>query len=141
MKIIKGDWVMEKDEFIEEDLRVLGNIYGKDGQRFNLNCRNLDCWNLNCKNLNCRNLNCRNLNCMDLNCKNLNCRNLDCWNLNCKNLNCKNLNCMDLDFYAVAVAYNSFKCRSWKAKREKYIIKCLDGEIEIKKDEVGEIEK
>ena len=58
-----------------------------------------------------------NLNCRDLDCRNLDCRNLDCW---------------DLEFYAIAIAYNSFKCKSWKARRDNYIIKCLDGEIEIK---------
>ena len=67
---------------------------------------------------------CWNLDCRDLNCGNLNCGNLDCRDLNCGNLNCGNLN-----FYAVAVAYNSFKCKSWKARRNNYIIKCLDGEI------------
>ena len=60
---------------------------------------------------------------------NLNCWNLNCGDLNCEDLNCWNLNCKDLNFYAVAVAYNSFKCKSWKARRNNYIIKCLDGEI------------
>jgi len=69
----------------------------------------------------------------DLNCLNLNCWDLDCLDLNCKDLNCWDLNCRDLSFYAVAIAYHSFKCKSWKAKREKYIIKCLDGKIEVEK--------
>jgi hypothetical protein len=108
MKIIKGDLIMTEDMTFDEDLMVKGNIFGKNGVRYNLivngnlNCRNLTCWNLNC-------------------------RNLTCWNLNCRNLNC-----WDLEFYAVAIAYHSFKCKSWKTDRENFIIKCLDGEIEIK---------
>ena len=40
----------------------------------------------------------------------------------------------------MAIAYNSFKCKSWKARRENYIIKCLDGEIEVKgKDKSDDI--
>jgi len=57
---------------------------------------------------------------------------LNCLNLNCSNLDCRNLNCRNLDFYAVAIAYNSFKCKSWKARRKNHIIKCLDGEIKLK---------
>jgi len=72
-----------------------------------------------------------NLTCKDLICWNLNCKALICWNLICWGLDCK-----DLNFYAVAVAYKSFKCKSWKARRDNYIIKCLDGEIEIKDKKV-----
>ena len=163
MKIINGNLIMKEDMIFNGDLKVEGNILGKNGNIFNLivngdldcgnltcknlncgdlNCRDLDCWNLNCRNLNCLDLTCKNLDCWDLTCKNLNCgdlncRDLDCWNLNCRNLNCRdlicmNLNCNDLNFYAIAIAYNSFKCKSWKARRKKFIIKCLDGEIEGK---------
>ena len=53
-KTIQGNWIMEKDEIIEGDLKVKGNISGKDGNRYNLivngdlNCRNLKCGDLNC---------------------------------------------------------------------------------------------
>ena len=57
--------------------------------------------------------------------------NLNCMNLNCMDLDCRNLDCMNLNFYAVAIAYNSLKCRSWEARRDNHIIKCLDGEIEV----------
>ena len=158
MKTIKGNLIMEKDMIFNESLKVEGKILGKNGDIFNLIVNgNLTCGNLNCNDLDCLNLNCRNLNCFDLTCWDLDCRNLDCLNLTCGNLNCRNLNCGDLncgdlncsdltcsdlncwnlncrnlDFYAIAIAYNSFKCKSWKAKRKKFIIKCLDGEIEGK---------
>ena len=60
---------------------------------------------------------------------------LNCRDLNCRDLTCANLNCMNLNFYAICIAYESLKCKSWKATRDKHIIKCLDGEIEIKNDE------
>ena len=116
MKIIKGDLIMTEDMTFDEDLRVEGNIFGKDGNRYNLNCRNLYCRDLDCWNLNCGNLDCRDLNCWDL----------SCWNLNCR----------DLDFYAIAIAYLSFKCKSWKAQRDNFVIKCLDGKIEIKEKKI-----
>ena len=145
MKTIKGDLVMEKNMTFNEDLVVEGNIFGKNRSKFNLkvfgdldcfdlNCRNLDCNNLNCwnldgNNLDCLNLNGNNLNCLDLDCNNLNCLNLNCNNLNCLNLDCNNLNCNNLIFYATAIAYNSFKCKTWKARRRNYIIRCLDEKI------------
>jgi len=136
MKVIEGNLVLKEDTTFNEDLKVEGDVRCEGGH-WDLNCRNLDCWNLTCRDLNCWNLTCRDLNCWNLNCRNLDCRNLNCWDLNCENLdcwdlNCENLDCWDLNFYAAAIAYNSFKCKSWKAGREKYIIKCLDGEIEIK---------
>ena len=106
-KTIQGNWIMEKDEIIEGDLKVKGNISGKDGNRYNLIVNG--------------DLNCRNLDCMDLNCRNLNCR----------NLKCGDLNCWDLDFFAVAFAYSSFKCKSVKGRRENSKYFCLDKEVEV----------
>ena len=128
MKTIKGNLIMKKDMIFNGDLKVEGNILGKNGNIFNLRVNgNLNCRNLNCRNLTCRNLDCWNLNCWNLTCFDLNCGNLDCWDLDCVNLDCRNL-----EFYAIAIAYYSFKCKSWKATRKKFIIKCLDGEIEGK---------
>ena len=118
METIKGNLILEKDTIFNESLTVEGNILGKEGVRYNL----IVLGNLDCRNLNCRNLDCGNLDCFDL----------DCLNLNCLNLNCLNLDCLNLSFYAIAITYNSFKCKSWKSGRNNYIIKCLDGDIEIR---------
>ena len=137
MKTIKGDLILKENTIIDDDLKVEGNIICEGGL-WNLTCKDLTCWDLNCWDLKCRDLKCRNLTCWDLKCRNLTCwdlkcrRDLTCLNLDCRDLDCGNLKCWDLSFYAVAVAYKSFKCESWKARRDNYIIKCLDGEIEIK---------
>ena len=124
MKTIKGDLILKKNTVFNESLTVEGNIIGN--------------WDLNCKDLNCWNLNCWNLNCNDLNCNDLNCKDLNCGDLNCNDLNCRNLNCEDLNFYAIAITYSSFKCNSWKARRDNHIIKCLDGKIKVKSKEKEE---
>ena len=123
MKEIKGDLVLKKDTRFDENIEVEGDIICEGGL-WNLDCRNLDCWDLNCNNLNCNDLKCWNLTCWNLNCNDLDCRDLTCWDLNCR----------DLNFWAIAIAYNSFKCKSWKARRKNYIIKCLDGEMEIEEE-------
>jgi len=49
--------------------------------------------------------------------------------LHCLDLNCYTLKCTNLNFYAIAIAYNSFKCKTWYARRSNCIIKCLDSEV------------
>jgi len=137
MKTIKGNLILEKDTIFNEDLTVEGNIIGTDGNRYNLTVKgDLDCRNLDCGNLDCLDLDCLDLDCRNLDCGNLDCGNLKCLNLDCRNLNCDNLDCLNLSFYAFAITYNSFKCKSWKARRPNYIIKCLDGEIETNKPKI-----
>jgi len=68
----------------------------------------------------------------NLKCWDLKCRNLKCWDLKCGNLECWDLECWDLEYYAVAFAYNSFKCKSVKGKRRNSKHFCLDEEIEFK---------
>jgi len=82
-----------------------------------------------------------------ISCWNLTCWDLTCWNLNCRDLTCWGLSCGDLNYYAFAVAYNSFKCKSAKGRRDNSIHLCLDSEIEYIKEPakqemtIAEIEK
>jgi hypothetical protein len=139
MKTIKGDLVLKEDFYLEDDLTVEGNIRCERGY-WDLKVNgNIDCWDINCWNINGWNINCWNINGWNINCKNINGWNINGWNINCKNINCKNIdckniNCNELIFYAFVIAYKSFKCKSWKARRDNYVIKCLDGKIEIKDD-------
>ena len=116
MKIIKGDLVLKENTIIDDDLKVQGHVRCEGGY-WNLTCGDLDCHNLVCHNIDCNKLDCHNLDCNDIDCHNLVCHNLVCYNL---------------VFYTIAIAYTSFKCKSWKARRDNYVIKCLNGEIEIK---------
>ena len=110
MITIKGNLILEKDTTYEDSVTVEGCILGKDGERFNLTIKgNLTCW--------------------DLKCLDLTCEDLTCWDLTCNDLTCWDLTCGNLNFYAFAITYNSFKCKTWKARRDNYVIKNLDGEI------------
>lgn len=95
MEIINGDLVMTEDMTFDENLKVIGNIYGKDGARYNLKVS---------------------------------------LNIDCENINCWDIDCNDLTFYAFAIAYYSFRCKSWKARRKSGFAKCLDSDIVIKKN-------
>ena len=106
MKIIERDLVLKENTVIEDDLFVYGNIICEDGN-----------WDLTCNNLTCYNIKCYNLT---------------CYNIKCFDLNCENLYCNNLNYFAFAIAYESFKCKSHKGRRKNGFVKCLDGEVEIK---------
>lgn len=55
------------------------------------------------------------------------------WNINARDIKAVNIDAGNISFYAFAIAYHSFKCKSWKGRRDNHIAKCLDGEIEIDK--------
>ena len=122
MKIYKTQQELEADIKdgllkVDDDVKIECNI--------NINasiiCRNLYCWDLDCGNLNCGNLDCMDLDCGDLN----------CGNLECMDLNCGDLDCMDLSYYAIAVAYYKFKCKSVVGRRNNSKHFCLDSEVKI----------
>jgi len=119
MKQIKGDYIMEKDEIIDDDLYVEGNIYGKDGNRYNLNC----------KDINCRDIYCNDINCKDINCRDIYCRDINCRDINCYDINCNDINCQDLSYYAVAFAYKNILCNSIQGRRQNSRYFVLDGQI------------
>jgi hypothetical protein len=56
--------------------------------------------------------------------------------INARNINAWDINAWDIVYYAFCCVYQSIKCFSWKAKREKYKEPiCLDGQLEIKTKE------
>ena len=122
MKIYKTQQEVESDIKdgllkVDDDVKIECNI--------NINasiiCRNLYCWDLDCGDLNCGDLDCGNLNCEDL----------KCMDLHCGDLNCGDLECMDLSYYAIAVAYYKFKCKSIVGRRNNSKHFCLDSEVKI----------
>ena len=127
MKIYKTQQELEADIKdgllkVDDDVKIECNI--------NINA-SIICWNLDCGYLYCQNLDCWDLDCMDLDCGDLNCGDLNCMDLNCGDLNCKDLNCGDLSYYAIAVAYYKFKCKSVVGRRNNSKHFCLDSEVII----------
>ncbi len=117
----------------EMEKYLVGNTYViADDVTININ---LD---LKCRDLKCNDLKCRNLKCWDLKCNDLECNDLECNNLKCNDLECYNLECSNLSYYAFAIAYSSFRCKTVKARRENGFHKCLDSKIKYIKDEPKE---
>ena len=105
---------MTEDTTFNESITVHGNISGI----FDLKViGNIDALDIDALNIDARNINAENIYA----------ENIDAWNINAENIDAK-----DVYAYAFIVAYSSFKCKSWKIRRENGFAKCLDGEIEIK---------
>lgn len=121
-KEIIGNWEMEKDEVIREDLKITGNITGKDGERYNLTIIG---------NFDGRDFNGGNFNGGNFDGWNFNGGNFDGLNFDGGNFDGLNFNGNHINFYAVFFCYDSIKCKSIKARRENARCFVLDGNIEI----------
>ena len=62
---------------------------------------------------------------------NINARDINAGNINAGNINAWNINAGDISFYAVAFAYQSFKCKSIVGRRENNKYFCLNRDVEI----------
>jgi hypothetical protein len=115
MKTINGNLIMTEDLTFDEDLKVSGNILGKDGERFNLTVKG---------NLNARNINAEKIDALKI----------DALKIDALNIDALNIDALDISYYAVCFAYENITCKSIKGRRENSKHFCLDGEITIKED-------
>jgi len=85
---------------------------------------NIDAWNINAWDIDAWNINAWDIDAWDINAWDI-----DAWDILAGNINARNIN-----YWAICIARNSFKCKSVKGRRENSIHKCLDQEIEFIKD-------
>ena len=104
-----------------------------------VNAGNIDAWNINAVNINARDINAGNINAGNINAWNINAGDINAVNIDARNINAGNINAGNILYYAFCGVYNSIKCLSIKAKRDKHSEPvCLDGTLEIKKEAVVE---
>lgn len=65
--------------------------------------------------------------------------NICAWDINAldittRNITALNIDARDISYWAICIAYWSFKCKSVNGRRENSIHECLDQEIEFVKD-------
>ena len=113
---IEGDVKFECSISIEAEIIVTnGDINAGD-----INAGDINAWDINAGDINARNINARDINAGDIN----------AWDINARNINAR-----DINYYAFCDVYQSIKCTSIKARREKHQEPiCLDGSLEIKKE-------
>ena len=74
-------------------------------------------------------INAYNINALDINAWDIN-----AYNINASKINAHNINALDIKYYAFCIAYETLKVKTIKGRRPNSFHKCLDNEIEYKKD-------
>jgi hypothetical protein len=129
---IKGDVKFECSISIAASIKVIAG---------DINARNINAWDINAWDINAWDINAWGINAGDINAWDINAWDINAWDINAGNINARNINAWDINawdivYYAFCCVYQSIKCFSWKAKREKYKEPiCLDGQLEIKTKE------
>ena len=124
---IDGDVTFECSFSINASIKVnAGNITARD----------INAWNITARDINAGNITAGNINAGDINAWNITARNINAGNINAGNITARDINARDISYYAFCVVYDSIKCISIKARREKAQEPvCLDGKLEIKQKE------
>ena len=96
--------------------------------------------NITAGNINAGNITASDITAWNINASDINARDINAGNINAGNINARDINARDILYYAFCSVYNSIKCTSIKAKRDKHSEPiCLDGELTIKPKEDDEV--
>jgi hypothetical protein len=133
-KIYKTQQEVEKD-IKNGVLEVEGDVKFECSISINasivVNAGNINAWDINAWDINAGDINAWDINAWDINAWNINAR-----NINALDINARDINARDIKYFAFLLAYNSIKCNSYEAKRERHQEPiCLDGSLEIIKKE------
>ena len=110
MKIFRKQLVLTEDTVFNESIKVEGCISGN----YNLTVAgDIDAWNIEALDIDARDI--------------------EAWDIKALNIKAGNI-----EYYAVAFAYYSFRCKSIKGRRHNGKHFCLDKEIDIDYDANGE---
>ena len=86
--------------------------------------------------INACNINADNINANNINAGDIKAGNIKAGDINAYDINAYDINAGDISYYAFCFSYNSIKCYSIEARREKHSEPiCLDGKLEIKEQE------
>lgn len=114
--VVNEDVTFEFSFSIDANLKVNGNIIAN----------NIDSWNITAWNIDGLNINANYINARDI----------KAWNIDADNITAGNITARNISYYAFCCVYDSIKCTSIKARREKHQEPiCLDGKLEFKQEE------
>lgn len=134
MKIYKTQEEVEKD-IVDNVLTIKGDVKFECSISIKASIKVI-CGNINAWDITARDINALNINALDINARDINALDINAWDINASDINAR-----DILYNAFCCVYQSIKCVSIKAKREKASLPiCLDGELTYKKDEEEEEE-
>ena len=98
---INGNLELTENFKTEKKLIVKGNIFGKDGLKWdinagNINAENIDARNIDAENINALDIDARNIKAWDINAENINALNIKAWDIKAWDINAGNINALDI---------------------------------------------
>ena len=117
--------VLNEDLQITFDCEIPCSINAYNIEAYNIETYNIETYNIDAHNIYARNIYARNIDA----------HNIDAHNIYARNIYARNIDANNIWYYALCIAYQSFKCKSISGKINNSLHKCLDQEIEIIKEE------
>ena len=103
VKKIKGDLILKKDTFIEDDLIVHGSIFGKDDERYNLIVKgSIEAKQIRVGLLHAVMINVNEIEAEKIIADSINCRTLESWNVESKHIDSFQVNSTKIDTYSLS---------------------------------------
>jgi len=103
VKKVKGDLILKKDLFIEDDLIVHGSIFGKDDQRYNLIVKgSIEAKQIRVGLLHAVMINSNEIEAEKIVADSINCRTLESWNIESKHIDTYQVYSTKIDTYSLS---------------------------------------
>ena len=140
MKTYKTQKEVEKDIVdgvlkINEDVTFECNIdIDASINAYNINALDINASNINANTINAYNINASKIDAYNINAWDINASKINANTINANTINAHNINALDIKYYAFCIAYETLKVKTIKGRRPNSFHKCLDNEIEYKKD-------
>ena len=91
-------------------------------------------WGINAWGINAQDINAWCIKARDINARDINAQDINAWGINARDIKAWGINAWDIEYYAFCIAYETLKVKTIKGRRLNSFHKCLDNEIEYKKD-------
>ena len=137
--IVDGLLKINEDVTFECNIDIDANIKAQDikagdikANKINagdIKAKNINAWNIKAQNIKARHIKANKINAWDINAWDIN-----AWDIKANNIKANNINAGDIEYYAFCIAYETLKVKTIKGIRPNSFHKCLDNEIEYKKD-------
>ena len=128
---INDDVTFECSIDIEADIRVR-DINARGIRAKGIRARDINAWDINAKGIRAKDINAWDINADDINADDINADYIISSDIRALGIIAWNITATDISYYAFCNVYNSIKCTSIKARREKHAEPvCLDGQLEI----------
>ena len=128
-------YVFSEDVEFTFNVEVDANINACDIKARNINARDINArdinaWNIKAWSINAWNIKAFDINAWSIKACDINASDINAGNIKVCDIKAININACDINYYALCVAYRTFKCVTVEGRRENSKHFCLDSEIE-----------